>query len=260
MDENKTIDIILILVFVFGIASLGLFFFSGEKKYPSEDPTTHIRQGRLNPKPSKDTSKENSLVTKPLVPENKQIGTTTELSESSTPDGIEQIDKTTNIKEDIPILETDLPKKETVTVSQNVIEEDLVKKKKELEDQNEQITFETKKVNGTIATAQEIPEGTVSGKKQDVKDRADLFKIRAKGEKMSLILKPELKTIKDRSVMTIYNNQLKIIGEYFPYNGSKRHYSVREGEVYYIKLNLSSTEKPSFDYRLKIEFQNSSLN
>ena len=260
MDENKTINIILILVFVLGIVSLGLFFFKDNNEYPSEGPNTHFEQEKINPKPSKDTLQMESLVSKPATTENKQTGTIAELSGTSAPDDIDLIEKTTDIKEDIPVLETDVPKEEDLTASQNTTEEDLVKEKKELEDHSEQITLETDKGNGTIYTAQEIPEGVVTGTKATENDTADLYKIRATGEKMFLDLEPELKTIKDRSVMTIYNEQLKIIGEYFSYSGSRRHYSVKEGELCYIKLNLSSTEEPSFDYRLKIEFQDSSLN
>jgi hypothetical protein len=258
MDENKVIDIFLIITFIAGIAGLGLFFFTNPGKPVHSIKDTLIEQKGPDRKSGHSTSQDIDAVSEPKEPEDGQIKNGISTPESSPSTETKIINEKSSARGGISVSEQKLLNNKEVAASPSENKEDSLRKEDESKEISGTITPETEKGNGTISSAQEIPGGVVAGKKADATDRADIYRVRATGPQMTLLLEPDVVTVKGRSVMTIYDSQLKGVGEYFPQNKSRRTFQVKEREIYYIKLHLSSIDNPSFEYRLKIEFQSAS--
>jgi len=115
-------------------------------------------------------------------------------------------------------------------------------------------TMETSKANGTFYSAQPAREGIITGARGTPGDLADYYKVKAKGSSMALRLESSQGEAVHGFVLGVFDSDFK------PVNGSKEKtdagitISVKQGDTYYIKLDLGRAPIRDPMYRLHIRF------
>ena len=116
-------------------------------------------------------------------------------------------------------------------------------------------TYETSKDNGNFFSAQEITEGVIIGRRGSERDRADYYKVKAKGSRMTLDLDLSLEKKSPRSIMTVYDMDKKLVGEDSGKGTPPLRLTVTPQASYFIKLDLITAPAGTSQYRLYVQFQ-----
>lgn len=256
MNENETVDLLLWIVLILGIVVFGLFYLFDSGQNASKISDHPIEMETPNQSESLEIEREDIEKAEPIVMDNRFNDNIPEM-----PNYLAKVEAEISsgepgvTREQISILK---PRPDEESAALNVpVEENEIREKQlnEPKDSNETIISETTKKNTYFQVAQDVSEGIIMGTKEAVNDISDFYKIRASGRKMVLSLEPQVETLEGRSIITIYNADQKVIGEYFNYRGPELSLQVTPDLYYYIKLHLLFVPHSTFDYKLRVRFQ-----
>ena len=256
MNENQTVDLLLWTVLILGIVSFGLLSLFDLEQNASKTSDHPIEMEAPKQSESLEIEREDIPKAEPIIMDNRFNDNISGISNYFAKVEVEISSGESGVTRDPISILKPRPDEESAALNDPVEEnETLEKQLDETKDSNETMIYETTKKNTYFQVAQDVSEGIIMGTKEAVNDISDFYKIRASGEKMLLSLEPQVEILDGRSIITIYNADQKVIGEYFNYRGPELSLQVTPDLYYYIKLHLLFVPHSTFDYKLRIRFQ-----
>lgn len=113
---------------------------------------------------------------------------------------------------------------------------------------------ETARANGNFYLAQEIEDGVITGRRGAADDKADFYKIRANGARMTLKLGSSSGKEEQCFVVALFDANRKLMESISEKVNSALAFAVKPEATYYIKLDLRNSPIKEPAYRLQIHF------
>jgi len=264
MDENRVVDLFLVGILVLGTAFLVGFYFL-TSHHPDVKPAFVTSPGENTAFGDKKTAGSRLSFQVPLSRGGHEVqsgkGRVAHPSGEVGEAMAEQ--KATGSKDDSPSPEKSLSSRVApLAVTGDVLATPANEPAKEnpmpspsLPSEHSEKAFqETAKANGNFYLAQEIEDGVITGRRGAADDKADFYKIRAKGGRMTLKIESSSGKEEQDFVMALFDANRKLMESISEKANSALSFAVTPEATYYIKLDLKNSPIEEPAYRLQIHF------